>query len=202
MPESFGLAARIRLGTQVELVTQDAAGWLVRHDGTDERFDRIVVASGRFHAPAIPAVPGLETFTGSAGAISTYDYRGPDPYRDKRVLVAGCAISALEIASELAVLGAAHVVVTQRRQRYVLPKFVAGVPSDQCFYTRYGALANEALPTAEMERQLKQAVLEAAGSPEQYGAQSPIHHYSLQGSPSTSTTCRSSPRAESRCARG
>jgi dimethylaniline monooxygenase (N-oxide forming) len=70
-------------------------------------------------------------------------------------------------------LGAARVVVTQRRQRYVLPKFVAGVPSDHRFYTRYGALASETLPPAEMERQLKQAVLEAAGSPEQYGAPTP-----------------------------
>ena len=98
--EAFGLTSRIRLGTRVELVTREASGWLLRHDGTDERFDRIVVASGRFHAPAIPAVPGLDAFAGSAGAVSTYQYRGPGPYRDKRVLVAGCAISALEIASD------------------------------------------------------------------------------------------------------
>jgi dimethylaniline monooxygenase (N-oxide forming) len=170
---AFGLTHRIRLGARVDLITRDDAGWLVRHAATEERFDRVVVASGRFHAPAIPAVPGLDAFAGPAGAVSTYRYRGPDPYRDKRVLVAGCAISALEIASELALLGAARVVVTQRRQRYVLPKFVAGVPSDHRFYTRYGALASEALPPAEVERQLKEAVLEAAGSPEQYGAPAP-----------------------------
>ncbi|ORV43903.1 flavin-containing monooxygenase [Mycobacterium conspicuum] len=171
--EAFGLTARIRLGTRADLVTRDATGWLVRHGGTDERFDRIVVACGRFHAPAIPAVPGLDAFAGSAAAVSTYRYRGPEPYRGKRVLVAGCAISALEIASELAALGAARVVVTQRRQRYVLPKFVAGVPSDYRFYTRYGGLASEVLPPDEMEAQLKRAVLEAAGSPEQYGAPTP-----------------------------
>jgi len=170
---AFGLTSRIRFGTRVELIRRDRAGWLVSHGRTDERFERVVVASGRFHAPAIPAVPGLDTFAGSAGAVSTYHYRGPDPYRDKRVLVAGCAISALEIASELAQLGAARVVVTQRRQRYVLPKFAAGVPSDHRFYTRYGVLASETLPPAEIERQLKQAVLEAAGSPEQYGAPTP-----------------------------
>ena len=170
---TFGLTSRIRFGTRVELITRDRAGWLVRHAGADEPFDRVVVANGRFHAPAIPTVPGLDTFAGSARAIPTYHYRGPDPYRDKRVLVAGCAISALEIASELALLGAARVVLTERRQRYVLPKFVAGVPSDHRVYTRYGALANETLPAAEMERQLTQAVLEAAGSPEQYGAPTP-----------------------------
>ena len=133
----------------------------------------MVAASGRFHSPAIPPVPGLDTFAGSAGAISTYHYRGPAPYQGKRVLVAGCAISALEIAAELAQLGAARVVVTQRRQRYVLPKFAAGVPSDHRIFTRYGTLASETLPAAEIDRQLKETVVEAGGSPEQYGAPAP-----------------------------
>ena len=117
-------------------------------------------------------ISGLESFTGAAGATATYHYREPDPYLGKRVLVAGGAISALEIASELAQLGVA-VTVTQRRQRYVLPKFAAGVPSDARIFTRYGTLANETLPPAEVDRQLKEIVVEAGGSPEQYGAPAP-----------------------------
>lgn len=171
--EKFGLTTRIRFGTRVELLRQVNAEWLLSHSGGDERFERVVVASGRFHAPAIPDVAGLDTFAGSLGVQPTYHYRGPAPYRGKRILVAGCAISALEIASELAQLGAARVVVTQRRQRYVLPKFAAGVPSDHRIFTRYGTLANETLPVAEMDRQLKEIVVEAGGSPEQYGAPAP-----------------------------
>jgi dimethylaniline monooxygenase (N-oxide forming) len=172
--EMFGLSSRIRLSTRVDHLRWAAGrGWLVRHSGIEERFDKVVVATGRFHAPAIPPVPGLETFAGAAGATSTYHYRGPVAYRGKRVLVAGCAISALEIAAELAQSGAARVVVTQRRQRYVLPKFAGGVPSDHRIYTRYGTLANETLPPAEVDRQLKEIVLAAAGSPEQYGAPAP-----------------------------
>jgi hypothetical protein len=171
--ETFGLTSRIRCGTRVESLRRDDAGWLVGHAGTEESFERVVVASGRFHAPAIPPVPGLDAFAGSAGAISTYQYRGPSAYRGKHVLVAGCAVSALEIAAELAQLGAARVVVTQRRQRYVLPKFAAGVPSDHRIFTRYGTLASETLPAAEIDRQLKETVVEAGGSPEQYGAPAP-----------------------------
>jgi dimethylaniline monooxygenase (N-oxide forming) len=171
--ETFGLVARVVFGTRVELISRNGARWLVRHAGGEDSFDRAVVATGRFHAPAIPPVPGLETFAGSAEATSTYNYRGPAPYQGKRVLVAGCAISALEIASELAQLGAARVVVTQRRQRYVLPKFAAGVPSDHRVYTRYGTLASETLHATEIDRQLKEIVLAAAGSPEQYGAPAP-----------------------------
>ena len=155
--ETFSLTSRIRFSTRVKLLSRDDAGWLVKHAGTDESFDRVVVASGRFHAPTVPPVAGLDTFAGSAGTISTYHYREPSPYRGKRVLVAGCAVSALEIAAELAQLGAARVVVTQRRQRYILPKFAAGVPSDHRIFTRYGTLASETLPAAEIDRQLKAA---------------------------------------------
>ena len=169
----FGLRARIRFGQRVGSVSRSGTGWQVTHDGADEPFDRVVVASGRFRSPAIPDVPGIETFSGSAGAMSTFDYRGAKPYEGKRVLVAGCAVSALDIATELARLGAARVVVTQRRQRYVLPKFAAGVPSDHRIFTRYGTLANETLPPAEVDRQLREIVVEANGSPEQYGAPAP-----------------------------
>lgn len=178
---TFGLAERILPGTEIDLVRRDGARWLVRHSGGEESFERVVVATGRFHAAAIPPVPGLQTFAGAAGATPTYDYRGPAAYRGKRVLVAGCAISALEIAAELAQLGAARVVVTQRRQRYVLPKFAAGVPSDHRVYTRYAALASETLQPAETDRQLKELVLESAGSPEQYGAPTPDPSLSVAG---------------------
>ena len=168
--EVFGLLPRIRFGTEVRCLRRHVdSGWLV----DQERFDKVVVASGRFQAPVIPPVPGLDTFDGSESAISTYHFRDPDRYRGKRVLVAGCAVSALEIAAELVHAGAARVVLTQRRQRYVLPKFAAGVPSDHRIFTRYGALAAEKLPPAEIDRQLRELVVEAGGSPEQYGAPAP-----------------------------
>ncbi|OBB87235.1 NAD(P)/FAD-dependent oxidoreductase [Mycobacterium sp. 852002-30065_SCH5024008] len=170
----FVLTSRIRLGNRVELVSRDdKPGWVLHHAAGIERFERVVVASGRFNAPAVPAVAGLETFSGCAGAGTTFGYRDGAAYRGMRVLVAGCAISALEIASELAQLGAARVVVTQRRQRYVVPKFISGVPTDHLLYTRYGALAEESLPAEDVDRQLKDIVVGAAGSPEQYGAPAP-----------------------------
>jgi dimethylaniline monooxygenase (N-oxide forming) len=171
--DNLGLRTRIRFGQRVDHLARVDDRWHVSCNGADEAFDRVVVAVGRFRTPAIPAVPGIGTFSGSVGVISTFDYRGAKPYAGKRVLVAGCAVSALDIATELAQLGARRVVVTQRRQRYVLPKFAAGVPSDHRIFTRYGALANETLPPEEIDRQLKEIVVEANGSPEQYGAPAP-----------------------------
>jgi dimethylaniline monooxygenase (N-oxide forming) len=171
--ETFGLTSHIRFGARVELISRSGGRWLVHHAATTEGFDKVVVATGRFQSAGIPRVPGLDTFTGSAGVISTHQYRTPGPYLGKRVLVAGGAMSALEIAAEVTRLGAARVVLTQRRQRYVLPKFAAGVPSDHRICTRYGTIANEHLPSAEIDRQLKEIVVEAGGSPEQYGAPAP-----------------------------
>ena len=172
--DMFGLRSRIRFGQRVHDLSRVGAKWHVTTDnGGVDAFDRVVVATGRFRSPSIPDVAGVETFSGSAGAMSTFDYQGAKSYVGERVLVAGCAVSALDIATELARLGAACVVVTQRKQRYVLPKFAAGVPSDHRIFTRYGALANETLPPAEVERQLKEIVVEANGSPEQYGAPAP-----------------------------
>jgi len=170
--ETFGLIDRIRFGTSVSRVSRGDRGWLVEFDSGAEHFDHVVIATGRFHRPDIPPVPGLETFAGAAGVISTYHYRSAAPYRGMRVLVGGCAVSSLEIAVELAQHGA-EVVVTQRRQRYVLPKFAAGVPSDHRIFTRYGVLAEQRLPKADIDRQLRDIVVEAGGSPEQYGAPTP-----------------------------
>jgi len=178
---TFDLETRLHCNTRVDSVTRSAPGWVVRHGGEQKTFDNVVVASGRFHSPTVPDVPGLATFSGSAGAITSYDYRGASSYQGKRVLVAGCAVSALEIATELARRGAQRVVVTQRRQRYVLPKFVAGVPSDHRMFTRYATLASETLESAEVDRQLKEIVVESAGSPEQYGAPRPADSLSAAG---------------------
>ena len=169
----FDLTAQTRLRTAVREIRAVPGGWGVRHDAQEEVFEKVVVASGRFQRACIPEVPGLASFSGSAGVAHTFAYKDPEHYRGKRVLVAGCAISALEIASDLCMLGAARVVVCFRRQRYVLPKLMAGVPSDHRVFSRYQALAEESLPRSEFGAMLKELVLDAVGSPEQYGAPRP-----------------------------
>ena len=169
----FDLPAQTRLRTAVREIEAVPGGWAVRHGAQEEVFEKVVVASGRFQHSWIPQVPGLASFSGSLGVAHTSAYKHPEQYRGKRVLVAGCAISALEIASDLCMLGAARVVVCNRRQRYVLPKLAAGMPSDHRVFTRYQALAEESLPRVEFGEMLKALVLEAGGSPEQYGAPKP-----------------------------
>jgi hypothetical protein len=89
------------------------------------------------------------------------------------VLVCGGNISALDIASEIAMAGAARVACSTRRQRYVLPKLLAGVPADHVVFTRFGALAAETMPVDIAAQGLKELILRTSGRPEQHGALPP-----------------------------
>lgn len=184
--ELFGLTARIRFRTRVEEVGKaEGGGWLVRssHDGEvrTERYARVVVATGRYVASSIPPVPGLDGFAGVLGVVHSSEYDGGLAYRGKDVLVAGCSISALEIASDIALSGARSVTACCRRQRYIVPKLLAGVPADHVVFTRAAALADERLPPDALAAGLKATVMRFAGSPEQYGATAPDENVFVAG---------------------
>ena len=115
--DAFGVTDRIRFNTRVSDLQP---AWRV--DG--EQFDAVIVASGRFRAPVLPA--GLGGFTGEL--LHAFDYPGADQFRDRRVLVYGNGVSGHEIASDIATV--TNVVSAYRKPRYVLQKNVAGVSSD------------------------------------------------------------------------
>jgi dimethylaniline monooxygenase (N-oxide forming) len=174
----FDLVPAVRSRTRVTLLEREPqGGWRVESirngQPSIEIYQRAVVASGRYVEAQIPPVSGLETFSGVLGAIHTSQYDGAARYRDKAVVIAGCSISALEISSDLALAGARSVTTCYRRQRYILPKIIAGVPTDQVMFTRAAALAGEQLPLQELAQIMRNAVTGAAGSPEQFGAQVP-----------------------------
>lgn len=158
--EHFAVTDRIRLLTSVSRISPS---WEV--DG--ERFDGVIVASGRFRKPRLP--PGLDTFDGDV--IHAFDYPGREPYCDRRTLVYGNGISGLEIASDLAAV--TPVVSAFRTPRYVIQKVVDGVSSDWQWYTAFGALERRVLPRDEWSRTVRDRVLRVAGNPAAFGAPAP-----------------------------
>jgi dimethylaniline monooxygenase (N-oxide forming) len=178
--EQFDLVSRLRLNTRIHHIGRDPRHdrWLVRFvsdDGVsrEEAYSNVVVTSGRYNQPAIPNIAGLASFSGVRGVAHAFTYKQPESYRGLRILVAGCSISALEIASDLAMLGAARVISTNRRQRYILHKLLAGVPLDQLAFTRFSVLSEECLPMETVDRALKHFITQSSGSPEQFGAPKP-----------------------------
>ncbi|KAJ4401982.1 hypothetical protein N0V82_010822 [Gnomoniopsis sp. IMI 355080] len=71
---------------------------------TEERFDAVVVASGHFNVPWIPAIEGLEEFESArmGSVLHSKMFRGREAFRGKRVVVVGASVSGADIAYDLA----------------------------------------------------------------------------------------------------
>jgi thioredoxin reductase len=174
--DKFGIRERIRLRHRVELIEGTGDGrWAITFKAADgtvatEIYRRVIVASGRYHDAQAPQISGLESFSGTGGVNHTFYFRDAKRYAGQRVLVAGGAISAVEIAPELAFAGAASVFSCMRRQRYVLQRIVAGVPIDFLVFTRFAALAKERLPLQFTRNRFKEFILRSSGPPQRWGA--------------------------------
>ncbi|PWY92644.1 FAD/NAD(P)-binding domain-containing protein [Aspergillus heteromorphus CBS 117.55] len=73
-----------------------------------ETFDALVVASGHYSVPYVPAIPGLKEFIEKypENVLHTKQYRGPDRYRGKKVVTVGASVSAADTTVSL--VGAAQ----------------------------------------------------------------------------------------------
>lgn len=176
--DQFGLEPYIHLNTRVKHLAQAEGGWAltIADEGKAERtqsFAYAVVASGRYNRPRIPKVKGLETFKGKPGVSHTFEYKGPEKFAGRRVMVIGNSISGLEICSDLAVLPGTRVISACRKPRYILSKLLAGRPTDCVAFSRFASLAFRALPPEVAAQGLKKLILEHCGNPAQYGALEP-----------------------------
>ena len=100
-------ALDVRMNTEVQRIDLDGTGWVVRTSGADVTAEQVVVAAGYEHTPFVPDWPGRERFRGSL--LHAAEYRNPEPYRDRDVLVVGPGCSGMEIAYDLAEGGARRV---------------------------------------------------------------------------------------------
>jgi putative flavoprotein involved in K+ transport len=69
-------------------------------DGTTLTASLVIAASGAFGQPHRPALPGLDTFTGTV--LHSADYREPSPFTGQRIIVVGAANTAVQVGYELA----------------------------------------------------------------------------------------------------
>jgi cation diffusion facilitator CzcD-associated flavoprotein CzcO len=123
----FGLYPAIRFHTRVDRATPEpGGGWrLTLADGTVERFDHLLVASGHHWDPRMPEYPG--TFSGEL--LHSHAFKTAEPFRAQRVLVIGGGNSACDIAVETSRVSV-HTGLSTRRGYYIVPKFMFGIPSD------------------------------------------------------------------------
>lgn len=182
--DSYDLSKSIHLDTTLLSLTSTPEGYRLVFERNGQKqvevYSRVVIATGRFNKPVIPTIAGMDSFSGAAGVAHSFQYKDPDSYRDKAVLVLGGSISALEMASDLAMLGARTVHLAQRRQRYVNPKMVKGLPLEYIMFTyRRGALALD--DKAALARDDEALVLQHADNPSRYGAPKPHPEFAKAG---------------------
>ena len=171
------LRRRCRFGCSVVGLSRVSGGYEVAWDDAgrtrSETFDRAVVATGRFIKPEAPVVDGLDTFEGSAGVAHSFDYKDPVRFRDLDIVVLGGSISSLEMACDQALMGTGRIVLSQRRQRYVMPKMFAGTPLEYLAFTLEGARAMSTTPQDELLGQTKDFLEIQGGNPARYDAPAP-----------------------------
>lgn len=97
----------LRLGTRVERIEPNRGGSTVDTDGGEVHAAQVVVATGYEHQPLIPDWSGRDSFGGLL--LHSSDYRNPDTFVGRSVLVVGAGCSGMEIAQDLAEGGAAKV---------------------------------------------------------------------------------------------
>lgn len=137
----FNVYAHAEFGREVVRSQRcDDKGWEVTLDGGEtRRYRGILVANGHLWKPRFPTYPG--TFDGLA--MHSSQYKSPEVFRGRRILVVGAGNSGCDIAVEASQNGTAAFHST-RRGYYFWPKFVFGVPLDQF----YEVLLNLRIPLA------------------------------------------------------
>jgi len=111
--------------TEVSRIRREGALWLAETGGASLAAPIAIVATGIAGAPYRPSWPGLNLFSGSI--VHSSEYRNPEPYRGKRVLVVGFGNSGGEIALDLAEAGVS-VAMAVRGPVQILPRDLLGFP--------------------------------------------------------------------------
>lgn len=114
----------VRTGEQVVNVSRIGGGFeATTASGQRYRASTLVAASGAFGKPHIPSIEGQGHFRGQV--LHSAEYRNPDTFRGRRIVVIGGANSAVQIATELA--GVARVTLATLRPVRFFPQRFLGL---------------------------------------------------------------------------
>lgn len=118
-----GVHDHIRFGAQVTAATwdDDAATWTIELvEGEPLVADVLICATGQLSEPAIPRIPGLDTFSGHHMHSAEWD--DAVELRGKRVAVVGGGASAIQLVPAI-VDEVKHLTVIQRDPSWVVNKY-------------------------------------------------------------------------------
>ncbi|RHY57651.1 hypothetical protein DYB30_006541 [Aphanomyces astaci] len=98
--DRFNLRRFIRLNTTVEGCSFNDGVWLLRlSDGTQHEADKVILSNGHFRLPHFPLHLDIDP---SIASFHSRQYRRPDAFHGKVVVLVGAGTSAFDIAREIA----------------------------------------------------------------------------------------------------
>jgi cation diffusion facilitator CzcD-associated flavoprotein CzcO len=119
----------LRLGTSVDRIDRSNGHWRLDTSEGELQASQVIVATGYEQVPILPDWPGRDRFAGEL--IHSREYRNPEPFAGRRVLVVGPGCSGMEIAHDLAEGGASKVWLSARTPpNIVLREGPGGLPGD------------------------------------------------------------------------
>lgn len=101
-------------------------GWRVESSEGIEDYAAVITATGRFSKPYIPALPGIDTFTGTI--IHAHNFHDPEAFRGKRVIVVGTGPSGGDIAGALAGIAQTPITLSVRSDIVLGRIYPLGLP--------------------------------------------------------------------------
>jgi cation diffusion facilitator CzcD-associated flavoprotein CzcO len=164
----FNLYDHITFNTAVNEVSRDKEGyWLVTLDnGETRRYRGLIIANGHHWDAQIPQFDG--NFSGQT--LHSADYKTPDIFTDKRVLVIGSGNSGCDIAVD-AVHRASKVFHSIRRSYHYIPKYIFGIPTDV-----FNEISVKMRTPLFLRRSISNLLVRLVlGKPQQYGLPKPDH---------------------------
>lgn len=118
----------LELGCEVTGINRARGGWRLGTSSGEIRSRAIVLATGNYRTPTIPAWPGLSEFSGDV--VHSGAFTNARPFRDRDVLVVGAGNSAADIAVQLANDGARRIWLAVRTPPHLVRRAIGPLPSD------------------------------------------------------------------------
>jgi putative flavoprotein involved in K+ transport len=153
----------VRTGTRVERIEADGDAWRLDTSGGPLRAETVVVATGYNGAPFVPDWPGRESFAGEL--VHSSEYRNPQRFRGRDVLVVGAGNSGAEIATDVADGGASRSRLSVRTPPQILRRATAGIPAQLIGIAIRRVPSSWVDPISKAQRRLSIPDLAAQGLP-------------------------------------
>ena len=117
----------VRTNARVRRIGRDGDAWRLELEQGPLSARTVIVATGYNGTPFVPDWPGRDGFPGEI--IHSSEYRNPEPFRGRDVLVVGAGNSGAEIATDVAEGGAARSRLSVRTPPQIVRRATAGIPA-------------------------------------------------------------------------